>query len=167
MKKLFMLLPLVFLLCVTFSCQQGEEVAEEGLTEEDVNVMIGDILKIWNNADMDAVDRVYSVDIVYSDPLQGDTVGIDAFKEMIRTVQKERTSINLSVDETFIKNDKLAALWTAKETLLSGAEIELSGMTIVHTVDGKAVKEILYYDTKKLLEQMGFKIIPPEEPEKQ
>ena len=29
MKKLFMILSLVFLLCFTFSCQQGEEVAEE------------------------------------------------------------------------------------------------------------------------------------------
>ena len=27
MKKLFMVLPLVFLLCFTFSCQQGEEEA--------------------------------------------------------------------------------------------------------------------------------------------
>ena len=29
MKKLFMVLPLVFLLCFTFACQQDEEVAEE------------------------------------------------------------------------------------------------------------------------------------------
>jgi ketosteroid isomerase-like protein len=29
MKKLFMILPLVLVLCFTFSCQQGEEVAEE------------------------------------------------------------------------------------------------------------------------------------------
>jgi uncharacterized protein (TIGR02246 family) len=33
MKKLFMILPLVFLLCFTFGCQQGEEVAEEAVTE--------------------------------------------------------------------------------------------------------------------------------------
>ena len=29
MKKLFMVLALVFMLCLTFSCQKGEEVAEE------------------------------------------------------------------------------------------------------------------------------------------
>jgi hypothetical protein len=29
MKKIFMVLPLVFLLCLAFGCQQGEEVAEE------------------------------------------------------------------------------------------------------------------------------------------
>ncbi len=35
MKKLFMVLPLVFLLCFTFSCQKAEEVAEEAPVAED------------------------------------------------------------------------------------------------------------------------------------
>jgi ketosteroid isomerase-like protein len=33
MKKLFMVLPLVILLCFTFGCQQGEEVAEEPVVD--------------------------------------------------------------------------------------------------------------------------------------
>ncbi len=33
MKKLLMVIPLVFLLCFTFSCQQGEEVAEEPVVD--------------------------------------------------------------------------------------------------------------------------------------
>jgi ketosteroid isomerase-like protein len=33
MKKLFMLLPLVLLLCFTFSCQKAEEVAEEPVVD--------------------------------------------------------------------------------------------------------------------------------------
>ena len=40
MKKLFMILPLVFLLCIAFGCQKAEEVAEEpgvmALSDEDV-----------------------------------------------------------------------------------------------------------------------------------
>lgn len=37
MKKLFLVLPLVFLLCIIFSCQKGKEVAEEStqMTEEE------------------------------------------------------------------------------------------------------------------------------------
>ncbi|MGB6865834.1 MAG: DUF4440 domain-containing protein [Candidatus Aminicenantaceae bacterium] len=38
MKKLFMVLPLVLLLCFTFSCQQGEEVAEEPVTDVEADV---------------------------------------------------------------------------------------------------------------------------------
>ena len=36
MKKLLTIIPLVFLLCFTFGCQKGEEVAEEVKTEQEV-----------------------------------------------------------------------------------------------------------------------------------
>lgn len=166
MKKLLMILPLVFLLCFFISCQQqGEEMAAGGLTEEEVNVMMGDVIKVWNNADMDACDRVYSADYIDHDPLEGDTVGIDAFKERIRTLHEQLSSFNLSSDEIFIKDDTFAVLWTVKETLMNGAEIESSGVSIGHVVDGKIAEVNYYYDTKKSLEQMGYKIIPPEETE--
>jgi len=35
MKKLFMILPLVFLLCFTFGCQKAEEVAVEPVVDVD------------------------------------------------------------------------------------------------------------------------------------
>jgi len=38
MKKLFMVLPLVFLLCFTFSCQKAEEVAEESVVDVEADV---------------------------------------------------------------------------------------------------------------------------------
>ena len=46
MKKLFMVLPLVFLLCFTFGCQKGEEVAEEPVV--DVEADIAAINELWN-----------------------------------------------------------------------------------------------------------------------
>jgi hypothetical protein len=49
---------------------------------------------------------------------------------------------------------------------MNGAEIESSGVSIGRVVDGKIAEVTYYYDTKKSLEQLGFKIIPPEEPEK-
>jgi ketosteroid isomerase-like protein len=38
MKKLFMVLPLVFLLCISFSCQQAEEVAEEPVVDVEADI---------------------------------------------------------------------------------------------------------------------------------
>jgi len=167
MKKLLTIIPLVFLLCFTFSCQKAEEVAEEGLTEEEVNAIMGDVLKVWNNADMDACDRVYSVDYVDHDPVRGDTIGLDAFKELLKTSYYEKySSIDLSIHETFIKNDKVASLSTWKATHISGADIELSVVVIFRVVDGKIAELTYYYDTLKELEQMGYKIIPLEKQEK-
>ncbi len=169
-KSLFQfitIIPLALILSLTFSCQKPtEEAVEEGLTEEEVNAIMGEGVKVYNNADMDACDKVFSADYVEHDPLEGEIVGIDAFKESIRALHEENSSINLSIDETFIKGDKVAALWTWKVTTINGAEIEISGVNIVRIVDGKLAESSYYYDTKNLLEQMGFKIIPPEEPEK-
>ena len=166
MKKLFMLLPLVFLLCVTFSCQQGEEVAEEGLTEEEVNAIMADVLKVWNNADMEACDRVISADFVEHDPIRGDTIGLDAFKKLLTSYYENYSSMDLSIHDTFIKNDKVAGLWTWKATHISGAEIDISVVTILRIVDGKIAELTYYYDTLKEFKQMGYKIIPPEKQEK-
>jgi len=161
------IIPLALILCLTFGCQKPtEEAVEEGLTEEEVNAIMGEVVKVYNNADMDACDKVFSADYVEHDPLEGDRVGIDAFKESIRATHEEYSSVNLSIDETFIKGDKVAVLWTWKVTHISGAEIEISGVNIVRVVDGKLAESNYYYDTKKVLEQMGFKIIPPEELEK-
>ena len=46
MKKLLMVIPLVFLLCFTFSCQKGEEVVEEPVV--DVEADIAAINELWN-----------------------------------------------------------------------------------------------------------------------
>jgi steroid delta-isomerase-like uncharacterized protein len=167
MKKLLAVLPLALLFCFVLSCQQAtEEKAETGLTQEELNAMTADVIKVYNNGDMDALDRVYAADYVEHDPLEGETVGIDAFKQRIRAMHEMYSSIDLSIDETFIKDDKAAVLWSVKETLASGQEINVSGVNIVSIVDGKIAEVDLYYDTKSALEQMGYKIIPPEEQEK-
>lgn len=167
MKKLSTIIPLVFLLCITFGCQQPiEEAVEEGLTEEEVNAIMGDVLKVWNNADLEACDRVFSADYVDHDPVRGDTIGLDAFKELLNWYYENFSSIDLSIHENFIKGNKVASLSTWKATHISGADIELSVVVILRIVDGKIAELTYYYDTLKEKEQMGYKIIPPEKPEK-
>jgi hypothetical protein len=74
-----------------------------------------------------------------------------------------------SYQERFLSSKrtyKVAVLFTWKSTHISGADIGLSGVNIVRVADGKIAESNYYYDTRILLEQMGFKIVPPEEPEK-
>ena len=75
MKKLFMILPLVLVLCFAFSCQQGEEAAEAvgvaPLSAEDVAAIkaIGPALDKANLAgDFDAVVEMMSEDILLMNP---------------------------------------------------------------------------------------------------
>jgi ketosteroid isomerase-like protein len=64
MKKLFIILPLVFLLCFTFGCQQGEEVAEEPVVvvEADINAlknMLDEWVELYNAGDFEKLVSFY------------------------------------------------------------------------------------------------------------
>ena len=156
MKKLITIIPLFFLLCFPFSCQQPtEEAVEEGLTEEEVNAIMGDVLKVWNNADLEACDRVFSADYVDHDPVRGDTIGLDAFKELLNWYYENFSSIDLSMHENFIKGNKVAGLSTWKATHISGAEVELSVVTIMRIEDGKIAEMWVEWDNIAILTQLG------------
>jgi uncharacterized protein (TIGR02246 family) len=92
MKKLFMVFPLVFLLCLTFSCQQAEEAAEEVMAEqpvmdlaqvrqsiEEANVRFGEAARL---GDATALAMLYTEDARILPPnsemIQG-REGIEAF----------------------------------------------------------------------------------------
>ncbi len=77
MKKLFMVLSLVFLLCFTFSCQKGEEVAEEpgvkALSAEDVaanKALTAAYVQGVNSKDWAAVTALYTEDAILLPPNQ-------------------------------------------------------------------------------------------------
>jgi uncharacterized protein (TIGR02246 family) len=87
MKKLLMILPLVILICFTFSCQQGEEVAEEAaaevaaLSDEDVaaNEAITDAyVQAVRTEDWTAVAALYTEDAVLMPPNQPIVQGREA-----------------------------------------------------------------------------------------
>jgi uncharacterized protein (TIGR02246 family) len=65
MKKLFMVLPLVFLLCFTFGCQQGEEVAEEPVVDveaEKANIqsLFDKYEEAWKAKNIDLFAEIFS-----------------------------------------------------------------------------------------------------------
>ena len=65
MKKLFMVIPLVLLLCFTFSCQKGEEVAEEPAVdieaeEQAIRDVLQKTIEAKNRKDWDTVINMYA-----------------------------------------------------------------------------------------------------------
>jgi steroid delta-isomerase-like uncharacterized protein len=86
MKKLLTVIPLVFLLCFTFSCQNQEAMAElekmkaQAQAEEqnmaDLKKLAENVQKAWDNQDMNALVQLYAEDAVMfmpgeAEPIQG------------------------------------------------------------------------------------------------
>jgi ketosteroid isomerase-like protein len=67
MKKLLMILPLVLLLCITFSCQKAEEVAEQPAVDVEADIaaikaLNDEWLALYNVGDFDKLVAVYYVE---------------------------------------------------------------------------------------------------------
>jgi ketosteroid isomerase-like protein len=109
MKKLLIIIPLVFLLCFTFGCQQGEEAAEEvgvkALSDEDIAAIkaIGPALDKASLAmDIDAIAELYTVDTLLMNPnepiIQGRVGVAEYYKAFETATMKEHKHELLEVD---------------------------------------------------------------------
>jgi ketosteroid isomerase-like protein len=64
MKKLLMVIPLVFLLCFAFGCQEGEDVAEEPAVDveadiEAIKTSLNEWATLYNAGDFDRIMSIY------------------------------------------------------------------------------------------------------------
>jgi ketosteroid isomerase-like protein len=100
MKKLFMVLPLVFLLCFTFSCQQGEEVAEEVKPIVDVEAEKQAIREIVQKSfeaeqqkDIDASMSLYAENAIFQPPNAPQFEGLETLRNFLTDLFKILVSI--------------------------------------------------------------------------
>jgi uncharacterized protein (TIGR02246 family) len=130
MKKLFMVLPLVFLLCFTFGCQQGEEVAEEPAVDVEADIEAIRKIPVDFNAAMSTgnVDKLVSLfadDAVRIPPNNPPFVGKEAIRGLFQqhldqfTVQSEGVIVDLKVsgDLAFFRGS-----WNSIDTPKDGGE---------------------------------------------
>ncbi|NOR12305.1 MAG: DUF4440 domain-containing protein [Candidatus Aminicenantes bacterium] len=86
MKKLLMVLPLVFLLCFTLSCQkQAEEVAEEPVVDVEADVeaiksLVNEVEKAFNERNLEAYMATIADDAVYMPPGVPALIGKEAIR---------------------------------------------------------------------------------------
>ena len=90
MKKLFMILPLVFLLCFAFGCQKAEEVAEEPAVDVEADVeaikgIIDDILRTWNEGDYEGYIALFDEETVMLPPNAPTVSGMETIRSIYRT----------------------------------------------------------------------------------
>ena len=114
MKKLLTIISLVFLLCFTFSCQQGEEVAEEPAVDvEAEKARVKTALDQWIQAieteDTELMSKVFAHDsdlvMIGTDPAEY-FVGWEALREILQRWFETTDSVDLSVRNQAIKVHK-------------------------------------------------------------
>ncbi len=157
------------LLGFSFSCQQQ---VQEGITEEEVGAWTDSVLKMWNEANLTVVDEVYAPELVRHDCGQpDDIVGLENIKNYLKNFFNAFPDLNITVDETIVEGNKLVQRWTLTGTNTgsmaemppSGKNVRVSGVSIVHLVNRKAVEIWDFYNVLDMYQQLGFTLIPPKE----
>ena len=115
MKKLLMVIPLVFLLCFTFSCQQGEEVAEEPAVDVEADVEADmEAIRNWVNLSYAAADSgdvegyisFWAEGVIWMPPNAPIIQGISAATEMVQPFfEQVSTHREISIKEIKVADD--------------------------------------------------------------
>ena len=166
-KAAYVAVFLIFLLCLTYSCQMP---VEEGITMEEAQALVEKDQKIWNEGNMALVDEIIAPDYLQrSTSNSEDLVGIDAFKEMLTNVRTQFPDFNITVEELIVKDDRIVWRWimtgtntgTASDIPPTGKKMQCEGVGILHVVDEKIVERLIYYNEASMLGQLGYTITPP------
>ena len=90
MKKLLLILPLVFLLCLTFGCQKSEEVSEEPAVDVEADVeaiksLIDKSSRVWNEGDYEGFMAIIDEEAMFLPPNAPPFGGIETIRSIYRT----------------------------------------------------------------------------------
>jgi ketosteroid isomerase-like protein len=111
MKKFLMVIPLVFLLCFTFACQKGEEVAEEPVVDVEADVealknMNDEVIVLYNAGDFEKlVTFYYAEDVVKMDANQPISEGREA---QLVDLKKTREELDSHIDSSIVEDVRVS-----------------------------------------------------------
>ena len=122
MKKLFYVIPMVFLLCVAFACQKAEEVAEEPTANVEADI---EAVRNWANGNFAAADTgdlegylaFWSEDVIWMPPNAPIIRGKSAVREYVQPFFEQLTILHeYSIEEVEVGGDFAFTRISSKET---------------------------------------------------
>jgi steroid delta-isomerase-like uncharacterized protein len=174
MKKFLLFMPLVFLLCFTFSCQQQ---VEEGVNEEEAQAIHNRYLEARNTVNLDLLNEIIAENVVVHDPnMPQDIIGLDALKEYYSNNHATISDFRMTIDDMIVKGNRTVTVWTLTgintgpihtpfgDIPATGNNIQFSGVAIDLIDEGKIVEEWVYFNVLEVMLQFGFTIVPSQPP---
>jgi len=136
------------------------------LASTDLTNLIRDYTNaVWNQHDVDAMDRFYPADYVHHDVSRPDVTTLEHYKQWARDLLSALSNLEVHFDDVISDADASKALkrWTVTGQHTgelagiapTGKELRFSGMSEYRIVDGKIAESWYIYDLYGLLQQLG------------
>ena len=122
--------------------------------------------EVWNKGREDAIDEMFAKDgIAYGlKSEEGETIhGAENFKALYRSFRSAFPNLKITVEDTVIEGDKIAARCTVRATHAGEGigvsptqqTVEFTGMTIVRLKEGQIIEAWNEFDFMKMFTQVG------------
>jgi steroid delta-isomerase-like uncharacterized protein len=177
MKKLFMVIPLVFLLCFTFGCQDKEAMAEleamkaQAEVEEQNKEIVKRMYEAWEKGDLEAYKEVVSTEYVWYLPsISTEPKSREETIEFGKMLPMGFPDFSYSIEELIAVEDRVISLFIFRGTHegefqgipATGNKIECSGVMISRIENGKIVEDKEEMDMLGFMQQLGMELKPKE-----
>ena len=129
------------------------------------------IEEAWNRGNLDAFDELYSINFVRHRPPFPDIQGLEAHKQRFEIVLNVYPDHKAILHDIITDGDKVAVRYTWNGTHTgqglsippSGKQVTVTGCDVYKMVDGKIVEEWDHEGFLSLFQQLGYKLVPPED----
>jgi len=178
MKKLFMILPLVLVLCFTFGCQDKVAMAEleefraQAEVEEQNKEIVNSLFEELNNGNVEIWKELCAHEFAYYYPsATTEPMSLEQNYEHFQMAFKGFPDFNVKTHELIAKGDKVIARLTVTGTHegeyhgmpATGIKIKLSVILILQFKDGKCIEVRDEGDYLGFMQQLGMELKPKEE----
>ena len=145
----------------------------EAANEKELKAKVRRIVyEAWNKGNTDVIDKLYSTDVVLHRTSSSTIKGLKANKRRLENRRILYPDIEFTIDEIIVKENTVMLLWTCKGTQTGQLQtsslkpinkhFRLTGCYFFHFEEGKVVEEWDIYDRLNLMQQLGYKLVPPE-----
>ena len=177
MKKLFIVIPLVILLCLTFGCQDKEAMAEleefraQAAVEEQNKELVKGLFEELNKGNAEIWKELCAPEFAYYSPSESpEPMSMDETIECFQMAFKGFPDINWKTQDLIAKGDKiiirLIQIGTHEGEFrgipATGNKTEFGGIPIFQFKDGKCIEIREEADFLGFMQQLGMELKPKE-----
>ena len=134
-------------------------------TEEHNLQAVTDVLQFWNTHDVEGILNFYDDEIVWVNMgLEESYEGKQAVREFLNRLMTALPDLVFTVTHKIARGDNVSEQWNIKGTHLgtfmgippTGRPIVIEALSMVRLRDGKFLRDEFYWDTRKVMNQMGL-----------
>ncbi len=131
-------------------------------------------IEMYQTRNWDMMDGLVAPGYVRHDlSAPADIAGPDGLRAHMSYLETSYPDMQITFDETIVAANRTATRWTFTgtntgprgELAPTGRRVEITGLSIAHIENGMFVEEWVYGDQLSAVQQLGFTISPPAEPD--